>query len=463
MFSLFNIIYKHSPVWLQNIFISSYGYFWKRRRYGKYYRKTIEEFKKRENYSKEDWVNYQEKELKNLLSYCMKYVPYYRNRFKEFGIDENFISSFKLENLKFLPILEKKDVQKFSKDLISEKSNKLFLQYYETGGTSGTPLKIYYSSASHSKIFGATVVRHHLWAGINPLSKHITFGGRSIFKDNLKGPYWRYNIFEKQLYMSAFHLSKKTAIDYIKVINEFKPNYLAGYTSATYYISQYIVDNNINTIGVDKVLSSSDKLTSQMRNIIEKAWKCKVFDGYSSVEGCCQATECEYHRLHISPDFGVIEIINDKGEECKEGEEGEIIATGFLNYDFPLIRYRIGDLSVKTNEECPCGRKMQILKEIIGRQEDYLILKDGRASASFSKAFEGVEGIYEGQVIQEDYDKIKIFLVIGEKYNKEQERIFLENIRKIFGELIVELVFVQEIKRTKRGKLKLVISKIREK
>ena len=51
------------------------------------------------------------------------------------------------------------------------------------------------------------------------------------------------------------------------------------------------------------------------------------------------------------------------------GTVGEIVATGFLNRDQPLIRYRTGDLGSLSEEPCPCGREMPVLTEIVLSEE----------------------------------------------------------------------------------------------
>lgn len=460
MSSLGQYVYNKLPVFCQNAAISLYGYFWKRRRMGGKFEYYLKEFKEREKFTKEEWEEYCIKELRKILVHSYKNVSYYKSIFDSYGIKIDTLSNFNLEDLKKLPLLNKRTLAENSYKFKSFNSKNL--QYYETSGTTGTPLKIYYSYDDHRRVFAAMVARFHNWAGVKPWDKHVTLGGRTIFKDDdSKNRYWRYNIFEKQLYMSAFHLSPETVKYYIEKINSYKPIYINGYTSAIYYIAKEIVNKGYKRIKIPVILTSSDKLTKKMRETIIEAWGSKLFDGYSSVEGCCLITECEYGNYHISPDAGIIEILDENGNEA---EEGEIVATGLLNYSFPLIRYKMGDLALKaSNGGCPCKRNMPLIKEILGREEDYLVLKDGRASASFSKAFEGVEGIIEGQVIQEDYDKIKILLVKNENFNEKEKDKFLNNIFKLFGKLNLEILYVDRIERTKRGKLKLVISKLKEK
>ena len=59
----------------------------------------------------------------------------------------------------------------------------------------------------------------------------------------------------------------------------------------------------------------------------------------------------------------LIEFVDEAGEYVSSGEQGEIVVTGFLNHVMPLIRYRIGDVGVPTDEKCACGRSWPPHKE----------------------------------------------------------------------------------------------------
>ena len=95
---------------------------------------------------------------------------------------------------------------------------------------------------------------------------------------------------------------------------------------------------------------------------------CKVYDGYSGVEACGLISENKSGELLFSPDTGILEVLDNDGNQVLNGESGEVISTGLLNYDQPLIRYRIGDrvtLSSITNITTS-NSGFPIIKEIEG-------------------------------------------------------------------------------------------------
>ena len=143
-----------------------------------------------------------------------------------------------------------------------------------------------------------------------------------------------------------------------------------------------------------------------MRIVIQETWGCRVFEEYGSVENCGLATECEHGNLHVSPDFGIIEIVDREGMPVPPGVEGKILCTGLLNDAQFVVRYEIGDMGIWSPEKCPCRRDhLPVLKEVTGRLENVVIGRDGRAMVRFHGIFVGLPYVLEGQVVQEEVDR----------------------------------------------------------
>lgn len=79
-----------------------------------------------------------------------------------------------------------------------------------------------------------------------------------------------------------------------------------------------------------------------MRHLLEKVFRCNVYEEYSTVENVLFASQCEHGRLHVSPDIGTVEILRPDGNPCASGEPGEVVATSLIRGYQPLIRYRLG-------------------------------------------------------------------------------------------------------------------------
>ncbi|KAF5420559.1 MAG: phenylacetate-CoA ligase, partial [Candidatus Methanocomedens sp.] len=88
-------------------------------------------------------------------------------------------------------------------------------------------------------------------------------------------------------------------------------------------------------------------------------------------------TECTYQDgIHIWADQFLIEVIDpETGEQLADGERGELVVTTLAKEALPLIRYRIGDLTVIKSAPCKCGRTHPRIMRILGRTDDMIIVR----------------------------------------------------------------------------------------
>src|SRR5438045_1385471 len=98
------------------------------------------------------------------------------------------------------------------------------------------------------------------------------------------------------------------------------------------------------------VHTNAEPLLTGQREAIAAAFRCPVRETYGMAETVAAASECPNGTLHQWPEFGHVEIMPD----------GELICTGLLNSDMPLIRYRVGDRGnpPANGGACACGRSL---------------------------------------------------------------------------------------------------------
>jgi phenylacetate-CoA ligase len=441
--------------------VSAFGLVWKRRRFGGVFKSAEAQFELREHMSVEEWSDFQTKKLRALLQHAYVNVPYYRERWKEFGLCPAGSASMSLVDLCEIPAVQKNDIRDNPESFISEEANPKKLHTYLTSGTTGTPLAIKFTTDMHQTWSAAYEVRCKKWAGVDRTCSRAMIGGRIVLPEGqAKPPFWRYNMVERQVYFSAFHIAPDTVRTYADALNKYQPDYLVGYAASWYFLARMLLEQDIDIYQPRAILTSSEKLTEDMRSTIEAAFKCEVFDGYSGVEACCLVSECEHHSLHISPDVGIIELIDDNGHPVAPGQPGEIVATGLLNFAQPLIRYRTGDLASMSNKECPCGRAMPVLEELVGRLEDTVIGADGREMVRFHGIFVGLPSIREGQIVQEEVDLFRLRLVATDKFGDAEKAVIQSRFEERLGPVRLNFEFVDQIERTERGKFRAVISKV---
>lgn len=452
-------IYAKSPVVLQNAIISMYGYYWKYRRLGVVFKKHLKQFKQRVAFTKMEWKEYQTLELRKLLIHAFTTVSFYTDKYKKAGFSLSDFQKFELSDISKLPYLEKEELRNFGKTtLLSAKRNKG--KFYSSSGSTGTPVSIYFSKEVHQIWNAAYEVRVRNWAGVNHKMARGMIGGRKVVSDSeAKPPYYRFNAAEKQTYFSAYHISEKTTPNYVEGFIKNKVEYLVGYATSIFILADFIIKLDIKEVKLSAVLTSSEKLTLQMRKTIEKAFNCKVFDGYSGMEACGLISENKKGDLLFSPDTGIMEIIDSNGNHVSNGETGEVIATGLLNFDQPLIRYRIGDrVKLSDNQD----NAMLKIDEIEGRIEDVLTTKDGKKIISLYKLFLDVPYLKRAQVIQNTYEDYKVKVVVENLFSEEHEKIIANRFfEKIGNDVNLKINRVKEIPKTSSGKYRLTISKLK--
>jgi len=199
-----------------------------------------------------------------------------------------------------------------------------------------------------------------------------------------------------------------------------------------------------------------------MRPTLCEAFRARPYEEFGAVENCVLATECERGRLHVNPDFGILEILDGAGRPAPPGQPGRMVCTGLANRTQPLIRYEIGDMGAWSTEPCPCGRShLPVLEQIVGRLEDVIIGRDGRATVRFHGLFINLPNVLEGQVIQEELDRIRVRVVPrAELSAAEVETIRRRLADERLGPMHVEVEAVPHIERTERGKFRAVINRL---
>lgn len=456
-------LYNQSPVFLQNILISVYGIYWKNRRLGGKFKKYLKQFKSRENYSKQEWLNYQTVELRKLLVHAFTTVPFYKALYSKQGFTLKDFENFELKDLQKLPYLEKEDLREFGKTtLLSTKKNKG--AFYDSSGSTGTPVSIYLSKTMHQKWNAAYESRIRNWAGVDSNTARGMIGGRRIIDNNQPiKPFYRYNSAEKQTYFSAYFINEQNTPNYIEGMYKHGIEYMVGYAMSNFFLAENINKNNLKAPQLKAVLTSSEQLTPEMRIAIEKAYQCKVYDAYSGVEACGLISENTGGELLFSPDTGIMEVVDEQGQSVENGEVGEVIATGLLNFDQPLIRYRIGDrVRMSKNQKSISKIEMPVVAEIEGRIEDIIIAKNGSKMVRFHGVFIDIPNVVVGQIIQLSLNKIQINLVVTTEFDVKNENIMSARLKSQLGDVQVSFDYLEEIPKNNNGKFQAVISHVKK-
>ena len=199
------------------------------------------------------------------------------------------------------------------------------------------------------------------------------------------------------------------------------------------------------------------------RKSIEKQFKGKIFDGYGG-ESTPISFECEEHDgYHLCEEDVYVEFLKEN-QPVASGEMGKIVVTNLNNQVMPFIRYDIGDIGTPSEDSCPCGRGLSLMKSIEGRDTDLIITPGGNIVVVhfFTILFEYIEGVDQFQVIQEKLDVISVKIVKNSRFADKDLAFIIQQIKLKVGENVrVHVDFVDSIPGYgNAGKRRFVISKV---
>ncbi|MFN4081607.1 MAG: phenylacetate--CoA ligase family protein [Saprospiraceae bacterium] len=452
-------IYAHSPIWAQNLMVSAYGWQWKRRRFGGIFAQEVAEFKRRESFDAQQWRDYQTVRLRELLIHAFETTLFYRKKYAACGLTAASLARFELEDLPRLPFLEKDELRRYGTGELLSTRLEPGGAFFGSSGSTGAPVQIRYSHAFHQRVNAAMEARVRAWAGVDGHTPRGMIGGRRVLpRAHESAPFYRYNFFEKQTYFSAYHISTANAADYVRGMRSGKTAYMTGYAMSNYLLAQAIGRAGLRAPELKAVITSSEKLTPEMRDTFRRIYGCRTFDTYSGVENCALIAETPSGQLAIQPDVGIVEILDPAGRPVAPGETGELVCTGLLNQDQPLIRYRCGDLARRGLAASP-DVDMPTVEAIDGRTEDLIETRDGRLMVRFHSIFIGMTPVVEGQIIQYSPERYAIRVTLGAPLDDESRRQMASRLKSQVGDdCKVDFEVVDAIPRGPNGKFKAVIS-----
>jgi phenylacetate-CoA ligase len=453
--SRFDALYARLPLWAQHATVSAYGEYWKWLRFGAGYHDYVRGYAARERWSEAEGRAWQEQQLGALLRLAAAKIPYYRRVWR--GAELAAAVAGRLEDL---PLLEKEPVRAEPTAFLDPTVRVWPRLVFQTSGSTGTPIATHWTKAELRASLAVREARSAGWAGVSFALPRATFSGRMIEPDPLsKGPFYRWNRAERQVYFSAFHLRPETAAAYVAALHKHGIRWLTGYAMSYYLLAQFMLAQKLTAPPLAAVITTSEKLTPEMRGVMERAYGCRIYEEYSTVENCLFASECEQGRLHLSPDIAVVEILRPDGTPCAPGEVGEVVATCLLRRYQVFIRYRLGDLAVWDDEPCPCGRWLPVLREVVGRLEDVVVGPDGRQMVRFHGIFVDQPNVREGQIIQETLDRLRVKVVPVNGFGPRDQAEISRRVQQRLGPQVnVVVETVAEIPRSKAGKFRAVVS-----
>jgi phenylacetate-CoA ligase len=444
-------IYHRLPAGSRSVVASLRGYYLSRWRYDKFTERLVEEALERDAWSEKQWSEWRAERLSYILDRAATRVPYYRQLWEERRRNGDKASPQYLENW---PLLEKTTLRTRSREFVADDRSVSRMFHEHTSGTTGGQLDLWFDRDAVKQWYALFEARCRRWNGVSRHDRWAILGGQLVTPvSQQRPPFWIWNAGMNQLYLSSYHLSPPLIRHYLQAIVRYRIKYILGYPSAIYSLALEALKLRRNDLKMDVILTNAEPLYQHQREAIAEAFSCPVRETYGMAEVVAAASECDHGSLHQWPDVGIIE----RARNPASADSGDLICTGLINADMPLIRYRVGDYGKLSLDRCACGRNLPLLESIDGRSDDVLLTSDGREVGRLDPIFKNKLPIIEAQIIQESLKTIRIRYVPSADFTSDTLRTLTESVRERLGDVEVIYDKESEIPRTSRGKFRAVI------
>jgi phenylacetate-CoA ligase len=267
------------------------------------------------------------------------------------------------------------------------------------------------------------------------------------------------------LAISTFFLAPERAGELLRILEDYDPHFLHVYPSTVVFLTQYFEERGLRPKlpSLKGILCGSENLYEGQKRILRDFWGCRPYAWYGLGEGCLLGGGCERSdAYHFFTEYGALELVPDPAA----GGMTELVGTTFGNPVMPLLRYRTQDYATWQADRCDaCGRPYDLVSQIDGRLQEYVVASDGRllpvTSLIWGQHYECFGRVKKFQLIQDEPGVVRMRVVRRPTFLPEDEHELRERTeRATGGGLRVLVEFADDIEATRAGKHKFVVQNL---
>ncbi len=248
---------------------------------------------------------------------------------------------------------------------------------HQTSGTSGKPLLWLDDEDGWQtwlKCWG------HVYRGAGVTAGDVVFCAFSF------GPYvahWSSLTAARAIGALALPGTAMSSLQRLERILEHRATVVVSTPTYALHLAEVAVDNGLDlaasTVRITIHAGEPGASVPNVKRRIEEAWGARTFDHAGATEvGAwgfgCLAEDLGVHLNELEFFFEVIDPETDAAAE--NGARGELVITTLGRQAMPVVRYRTGDLVVRDDGPCDCGRTLSRIEGgVLGRADDMLIVR----------------------------------------------------------------------------------------
>jgi len=321
----------------------------------------------------EELKTLQSDELKALITKLYESNQSYRDRMDSKGVKPEDIKS--IEDISKLPFMYKQDLRDNYPTKMFTVPNNQVVRYHVSSGTTGKPTLVGYTE-NDLGYWTEALARSLTSAGLGPEDVLQVCYGYGLFTGGLGLHYGGEKVGATVLPASTGNSERQIElmIDLGVTAIACTPSYMIHLIGVAKKMG---VDFRRDT-KLRLAFLGAEPWSLAMKEKIEKESGVEAYDIYGTSEQAGPMfTDCPCHNgIHIPADIMYVEVIDPDTEEVlPAGQKGELVVTMLKKEAFPLVRYRIKDMTEIITEPCPCGRTSPRIARITGRADDMLIIR----------------------------------------------------------------------------------------
>ncbi len=399
-----------------------------------------------------------------IVRHAAETVPYYRDLFRERGIDPANIRT--AEDLEQLPLIDKDIVRQDPQRFMSASKWARGAVEVHTGGRTGVPITVYHDR--HSMLAKVAFderrrepMRTLLGQSAGRRTLSIAYQGTTT---DVIGAFVRQSLFRAGG-GSGLRLCGNEPIEaVIETINQYRPDVIASYGSYLELLFRMAAARGLQVHAPKVILYGGDAISEDDRRMIEERFGCAVLSSYGAGEAMNIGFICERRTaFHLNVDLVHVRLVDPQGGPVPTGHSGEVVISNLVNRATVLLNYRLGDVAALLPEGCTCGRALPLLRLVEGRIDEAIQLPDGSSLSPrlISRVVKQHQEVTRYQLVQQALDAYELRLLTPDRsaFERCKEGI-IADLRQLLGESTrIEAAYAQELEAQPEGhKFKRVVS-----
>ena len=410
-----------------------------------------------QNINESDYSEYLDSKKQEIITHHLENNAFYKS----------FANNVDIPDWSSVPIMTKKDFQQPLEDRLSKHYTNYDIYVNKTSGSSGEPFIFAKDKFSHA-ITWAIIKNRFGWYNLDfNNSKQARFYGipldkKGNFKERIK------DRLSNRFRFSVFDLSDSAFENHLKKFKSIPFDYINGYTSAIVLFAKYLQNKNhiLKDLcpSLKACIVTSEMLFENDKKLMEKQFGVPVINEYGASELDLIAFENTKGIWQVNSESLFVEILDENNSVLPYGKEGRIVITSLYNKAHPFIRYDIGDIGILSKNST---LKTPILEKLIGRTNDIVLLPSRKKGAGLTfyyitkSVIENDGKVSEFVIEQLALDHFKITFVSRDELSSKKETLITSEIERYLESGIrVSFERLDQLKRTKSGKLKQFVSKL---